>query len=423
MIFLSAILIDTLPPYLRNRPLNISAVADYLQIPGPPLSMRNLVAQLQALPESVTFQQEIVTGTALGGETTMVLHRDGSAHFSGHMRATGIPSFSFRIGAIIRSRTGGVNLATYATGKVFGTDTPGERQSNWDLDPTTPDNKQAIANAWPDISKGSMVITRTTDLAGLLGTTVDIVKDVAEFLLVAETGGTAFAICIVLGGVAGNAPGLGGVLGIGIIAGGVFIWGPLAIGPAFLIGVAVGAIVDALIKIRELTEEEKNFARVVFNDSIDYDRIRLTNLNGLGGKAFTIPTIDDRILINIGAGPAFDDPINAVRPGDVPGQLLIHELTHAWQIENFSIEDAYVPGYLCRGVDEQVIDGQSAYDYGPAGATWRSYGLEGQATMVDQWFGGNRRQTAQKLGTGIAMDKNSPYFQYIDNNLRAGIPG
>ena len=73
--------------------------------------------------------------------------------------------------------------------------------------------------------------------------------------------------------------------------------------------------------------------------------------------------------------------------------------------------------------DEQVIDGQSAYDYGPAGATWRSYGLEGQATMVDQWFGGNRRQTAQKLGTGIAMDKNSPYFQYIDNNVRAGIPG
>jgi hypothetical protein len=43
--------------------------------------------------------------------------------------------------------------------------------------------------------------------------------------------------------------------------------------------------------------------------------------------------------------------------------------------------------------------------------------------MVDQWFGGNRRQTAKRQGTGIAMDKNSPYFQYIDNNLRAGIPG
>jgi hypothetical protein len=101
-------------------------------------------------------------------------------------------------------------------------------------------------------------------------------------------------------------------------------------------------------------------------------------------------------------------------------------LSTSWRtpsVENFSVEDAYVPGYLCRGICEQVIEGQSAYDYGPAGATWQSYGIEGQAAMVDQWFGGNRRQTAKRQGTGIAMDKNSPYFQYIDNNLRAGIPG
>src|SRR5208337_103806 len=203
------------------------------------------------------------------------------------------------------------------------------------------------------------------------------------------------AICLVIGSELGEAgasvPGLGGVVGLGIVAGSLFIWGPLAIGPAIIIGVAAGAIVDSMVKIRRLRPDEIDFAKQVFGDSLDFDRIRLTNLSGVDTRPFTVPTVDDTILVNI--GNSFDAPTTAVFPNKpVPGQLLIHELTHAWQIEHATLEDGYVPGWLCEGIREQIVVGSAAYNYGPAGPPWSSFSVEGQAHMVDEWFGGNGQQ-------------------------------
>jgi len=429
---LRAVFGQTLPPYLQTLPFNMSAVALYAQTDRHPLSMRELVANLQALPESITLHQEIETGAALRGDATVEVHRDGRVRFTGHMNATGFPSFSYRIGAILRSGSGGVVLSMSASGKVFGSDTPGKhKESHWDQGETTDRQRQAIINLWPDVSKSTMLITRNTELAGVLGTTLDVLEDVAKLLIIAETGGATFAICIAIGDAAGEAgvgvPGMGGVLGIGIIAGSVFIWGPLAIGPAFVAGIAVGAIVDALIKIRGLRAEEIDFARTVFGDSIDYDCVRISNLNGLNDRPFTIPTIDGHALINIGAGAAFDNPITAVRDGknDRPGQLFIHEMTHVWQIMNQVVFDSIVPGYLCNGIGEQVSLGQAAYNYGPAGAAWNTYGLEGQAALVDNWVAANGSQRIlaadKKTNTRLPMDEASEYFPYI-HGIRQAIP-
>jgi len=428
---------QTLPPYLQAFPINIGAAVKYADIgrnppfDGPLSSIRELVAILQALPESITLHQEIETGAALRGDATMEVHRDGRVRFTGHMNATGFPSFSYRIGAVLRSGKGSLALSMSASGSVFGSDTPGKhKESHWDQGETTDRQRQAIINLWPDVAKSTMIITRNTELSGVLGTTLDVLKDVAKILLIAETGGATFAICIAIGVAAGEAgvdvPGMGGILGIGIIAGSVFIWGPLAIGPAFVAGVAVGAIVDALIKIRRLTTEEIDFARTVFGDSINYDCVRISNLNGFNDRPFTIPTFDGHALINIGAGPAFDNPITAVRDNssDLPGQLFIHEMTHAWQIMNQVIFDSFVPGYLCNGIGEQVSLGQAAYNYGPAGAAWNTYGLEGQAALVDNWFAGNGGQKIPSQGgkgTGIPMDEDSKYFPYI-LGIRQSIP-
>lgn len=70
-------------------------------------------------------------------------------------------------------------------------------------------------------------------------------------------------------------------------------------------------------------------------------------------------------------------------------------------------EDGYVVGWVCRGVGAQA-EGKSAYSYRPAGADWDEFGPEAQASIVDQWFGGNGRQTAP------AMNLDSPYFGYIN---------
>ena len=40
--------------------------------------------------------------------------------------------------------------------------------------------------------------------------------------------------------------------------------------------------------------------------------------------------------------------------------------------------------------------------------------MEAQGAIVDQWFGGNGRQTPP------GMNLDSPYFGYINNNLRPG---
>lgn len=423
--------IATLQQYSPEATLNVSNVYKFLLMERP-VSLNALVAKIASLPESVPFHSTIVTGAAMGGEVSITLNRNGSYSFRGFMRATGIPSFSFRVGAVVRSASGQVTVAAQHSGKVFGTDTPGDRQDNWDEVVTNPKKTSVIRALWPDISGGKMVVSRSSELSGVLGTATDIVKDVAEFFVVAETLGGSLAICLVIGSELGdagvNVPGMGGVVGLGIVAGSLFIWGPLAIGPAIILGVAAGAIVDAMVKIRRLLPSEEDFVKDVFGDSLDFEKIRLTNLVGLGGRPFTVPTVDNHILVNIGVSNAmFDAPTTTALPNpkmNVAGQLLIHELTHAWQIQHAPLERGYVPGWLCEGIREQVFIGQAAYNYGREGPPWDSFHLEAQAHMVDEWFAGTGRQApTSPLPPGVSpqMNPDSPYFGYIDNNIRAGV--
>ena len=420
--------IATLKRYNQQEKLNISDVYQFLFMQRP-VSLKGMIAGIKALPESVPFHSIIKTGTALGGEVTMTMNRDGSYNFSGFMRATGALSFSFRIGAVVRSASGKVILSAQHTGKVFGTDSAGHRKNKWDETIKQSKNTGAIRNLWPDISGGSMSVTRSSQLSGVLGTATEVIKDVAEFFVVAQTLGATLAVCLIIGSELGDAgvtvPGMGGITGIGIIAGAVYIWGPLAIGPAFIIGVAAGAIIDALIKIRPLRVEEQEFANQVFGDQLDFSHIRITNLVGLGGRPFTIPTIDDHVLLNIGVNDnMFHNPATTGFGNyKVPGQLLIHELTHAWQIQHASIENVYVPGFLCEGIREQVTMNKAAYNYGPPGPPWNSFTLEGQAHMVDDWFAGTGRQAGITSAFGpkpVGMDPESPYIGYIDNNIQTG---
>jgi hypothetical protein len=419
--------IATLQRYSPEATLNISDVAKFLLLERP-FSINILVDNIELIPESVPFHSTIVTGAALGGEVTVTLGRDGSHRFSGFMRATGALSFSFRVGAVIQSATGQVALVASHSGKVFGTDTPGERQHNWDKVIFDPKKTRSIRELWPDISDGTMTVNHSSTLSGVLDAATEIVKDVGQFFLAAETLGVSLTICLVLaselGDVGVDVPGLGGVVGIGIIAGSLFIWGPLAIGPAFVLGVAAGALTVALIKMRRMRPEEEEFSRQVFGEhSLDFGRIRITNLVGIGGVAFTLPTVDDHILINIGVSDAmFDAPINTTIKGyGTPGQLLIHELTHAWQIQH----GTFVPGWLCTGIDEQVLIGKSAYNYGPAGADWDSMHNEAQAHIVDEWYAGTGKQKpAKPLPPGVSplMNPESDYFSYIENNIRVPLP-
>jgi hypothetical protein len=407
--------LPAVPRFPLTATINVSEVARFVSMERP-ISMSALTARLDSLPKSVPFHSTIVTGAALGGAVTITLNRDGSYRFSGFMRATGFLSFSFRISAVVRSNTGQVMVAAQHSGEVFGTDTPGDEQDNWDELGTDPEQMKLIRNVWPDISAGTMAVSRSSEMSGVLGTTLDIVKDVAEFFVIAETLGVGLAACFVVGselhGAGVSLPGLGGVVGLAIVGGSVFIFGPQAIIPAVIIGVAAGAVVDEMVKLRKLSDQEITFAKQVFGDSLDYGRVRLTNLLGLGGRQFTAPTLDGTILLNMGA--LVDAPLDkALPPYPVKGQVLIHELTHAWQIQHASLADGFVPGLMCAGILNQTVVSKP-YEYGPPGPPWSSFNMEAQGAIVDQWFGGNGAQQ------GKGMSAESPYFGYITNNLRLG---
>ncbi len=257
-------------------------------------------------------------------------------------------------------------------------------------------------------------MTKEYSATGVIGFIEDVAKAVLD--VVAGAAGMALGLVIGLGSEIGHFFGNLGIGGtFGVIAGVVVFAAGGGIVLAVVVGVAVGMVTNALIKQRPLSQQESQFAAQVFGNTLPpADQIILTNLSGLGGRAFTMPGVDGKIYLNL--GDAFNDPLHYTS-GAYPtgGQVLVHELTHAWQIAHAS----FLPGLVCEGIVNQAnyTVGQSVYQYGPPGPPWSAFGLEQQGAIVDQWFGGNPTAVVPNR---TRMDQNDPYFGYIANNVRRG---
>jgi hypothetical protein len=180
--------------------------------------------------------------------------------------------------------------------------------------------------------------------------------------------------------------GPGGVAGIFVSGATLFVGGPAALVPAIIAGVVVTEGVNALIKTRQLSPEERTLAEMVFGNSLPpHDKIILTNLGHPQGRAFVVPNAAGECLVNL--GNAYNDPIRHT-PDAYPehGQLLIHELTHTWQIHHSS----FVPGLICEGIINQIRNEfeEGIYNPGDGERAWSEYNLEQQATIVDRWYRG-----------------------------------
>jgi hypothetical protein len=385
----------------------------------------------------VVFDEPIVTGSgvALGGHHKLTVRRDGHYRYEGHLRATGFPSFDVAIVTTLgytipipgSAAPAGGQIAFAAQGRVHGTNEPGSREHSWDSQGSSP----LLATEWHGVRQGRLNhrLEFDTDWFGPAG---DVVGFLAQVVAFGATFGAA-GVAIVVAGEAADLlnleqlvlPGLVGV----VVAGGAgFVLGPGVLLPAFVIGAAVTA---ASVKQRHLRDAEKAFADTVFRGRVPFDRVLLTNLVGFGDRPFTAPGPGGAILVNLGRG--FDDPINYTGKGgdtlnvNVPGQLLIHELTHAWQIGN----ESFTPEYYCRAVSTAVgtLGGDmSAYSYGPAGANWGSFGTEQQGSIVDQWFAGSNDPDTRSMQRGFPPmhsddqgTNQNPYYRYIRDNIRAGI--
>ena len=366
-------------------------------------------------PERIVLSQRVVTpsGTALGGEVTFILRRDGTYTVKFHMHGSGLVGYDFTVTATFVT-PGGLTLVARHSGDVGGTTGGGPRDDDHEERGFNP----LIRANWEDISKGRLLVSKDYSPAGLAGEVLEVVSDIAKGVLTVAAGaaGGALGIAIALTAEAGKLfeeLGVGSVFGV---IGGVVVF---AVGGTLLLatvaGVAVGAVTNAMVKQRRMTAEEAAFAdREVFGGRLPADRITLTNLSGIGGRAFVAPGGDGRIYVNLGDG--YDTPMEFTNDSNpVKGQLFIHELTHAWQIEHGS----FLPGLVCQGVVNQALNtlGVGVYAVPPPGAAWSGMSLEAQASVVDQWFAGEKTPS---VPFRQPADPNDPYFGYIRDNIRAG---
>jgi hypothetical protein len=131
-------------------------------------------------------------------------------------------------------------------------------------------------------------------------------------------------------------------------------------------------------RTRHLTREEYGWAdREVFAGTLPpRGRILLTDTAGVDGRAFTVPQPGGAITVNLGP-VAFDQPL--ARP-----ELLLHELTHVWQIAHQPLRTVW----LARAVATQAADlvTHRAYEPPGDGRPFRRLNPEQQATVVERWW-------------------------------------
>ena len=365
--------------------------------------------------EEVNFRQNITTpaGTALRGFVDLTLRSDGTykAHF--HMRATGLLDYDFVTRAMFVA-SNGTAFALQHSGHAEGTEsttlTSSPRRNS---DKHITGSHQFIKDNWPAVKAGRMSVSKDYSKAGVIGFIEDMSKVFLDIAKVAAKG--AVGAVIALGDEMKQAfESLEQSGTIGVIAGVAVLASGGTVVMALTTGVQAGLMTKALIEDRQITEEEYKFANVVFKGTLPpAQRIWLTNLEGLGGRAFVMPGVGEKIYVNIGAH-AFKRPMTHVRSkDDNPGRLFIHELTHVWQIHNRS----FVPGWVCSGLISQI--GHTfgdAYEYRSKGfISWSEFNIEQQGALVDEWFG--RREIRRADGM-LPEDINDPYFRYIHQDVR-----
>jgi hypothetical protein len=371
---------------------------------------------ITVVPQSRDFSAVVNTpfGTALGGSVQLTVRSDGTYTFSGQMHDSGLDPYDFRIRVLLTAPT--YVVAMQKTGHTDGSlsNVGGGINRNCTWSETGPN--PLLQLFWTEIQQSSITVNFSYQDVGLLHAIEDLARDFVSFLAAYSVVGGAVAAVIAIGSeltnLAGAGAGPGGLVGVVVAAGVCMVWGPLALIPAVVAGVAAGAVTNALIQSRPISAEEAYFADQVYNGTLPpASQIVLTNLSGLNGRAFTVPNAAGTILINIGNG--FVDPTHyTFGVYTTPGQVFIHELVHAWQITYRT----FTPGWLCEAIvnQTQYIFGEDIYAYGAAGPPYSHFDLEAQGAIVDQWWGGTRFQGQKKA------DPSDPYFGYIANNIRLG---
>ena len=175
----------------------------------------------------------------------------------------------------------------------------------------------------------------------------------------------------------------------------VTFWlGPIGLFAAIAAGSVAAAATAWRVLSRPLDQYERDIAVQVFGEVSWLDDVRLTTISVQGGRAFAFPGADGRTYLNLGHR-GFNAALDGTRSYPAIGQILVHELVHAWQMAH----SKSLAAFLSHAAEVQIRNelGERVYDIGSAPVVWADCNLEQQATAVDRWYAGKRSPTCRQM--------------------------
>lgn len=158
---------------------------------------------------------------------------------------------------------------------------------------------------------------------------------------------------------------------------------------------------------RALSPKETALIKKVFQHANLPSLLEVTIADGLSvtKTAWT----DSDYQINVGPTLFAEDL------ADKDPALLVHEMVHVWQYKNGALTKAYaLAAHAVYGYARRTND---LYDYN-LGDSWDSFGFEGQAQLVEDWFSPPNYEHPD----GSNMGRHSLRFPYVDRVLRGSNP-
>ena len=167
-----------------------------------------------------------------------------------------------------------------------------------------------------------------------------------------------------------------------------------------------------LPETRRLKSHEISLARSVFQGTIDYDSVIVSDSLGIGNCPYTYyldnpgPFTGGNYYIYMGeiAYPDLTSKKLMVHDNDEVRNTFIHEMTHVWQGEHSFFNMVFEHSVVLQMCGK--VTGDDPYDYDP-GQDWDDYNVEQQAKIVEAWF---------REGGSSEHD----YYDYITENIRKG---
>lgn len=372
------------------------------------------------VPRPIVLSGTIESGglAALGGWWTVTLDPDGATRWQGHAHDSGADGYDFNLSVMVRAPGSGRAIVFHHAGHVGGTFTSGDRDHDWD-EATPAGTSSVLARDFDDFAA-----------AGHADSHLEYTSDLGTALEGALTWLAKFAAGTVAG------PVVGAVVLVGAEAVSFFTTGSLVPGARIVENILWMAgpentlfalVADGIARVgsreRALSDEEYAWANGMASDQAQVfagclppqDKLVLTDTIGAGNRAFTFPRFDGMTTLNLGPD-GYDDPRRYSGAPGTPdwGATLVHELVHACQIAHSNALPLLADALASKVCE---LEGGDPYVYGPPSDDYRHWNLEQQAQAVSDWF---RGRVNAWYAAGKARDPDSPYFHFLDDNVRPG---